>query len=263
MNDLQLHRLKILHSLTLRNLWWTSPDGLKSLRVLKIESISLPADVNSFRHLLSNARELEEVEFLASSPTTHPNIPTGAIVDYPRLKKLTLCPRWLSLCHEDLAQVMTLPALRSLRLVSCQVAPLTSREADCISRFIADVAPSVENLFFNLRGELLHPQVLHCRAAISRLEFVDTEILVETISLLTTPIEGSSNATSRWLMPHLSSIHFEDCDLPPEIDRTLAHLVEVRAEATPYIRSNVNAKLERVNVRRNSLTSWSYPVVYQ
>jgi hypothetical protein len=250
-----------LHNLTLRNLWWTSPDGLKSLRVLKIESISLPADVDSFRHLLANAKELEEVEFLTSSSTAHPNIPAGAIVDYPRLKKLTLCPRWLSLCHEDLAQVMTLPALRTLRLVSCQVAPLTSREADCISRFIADVAPSVETLHFNLRGELLHPQILQCRAAISRLEFVDTEISLDTIALLTTPMEGSSSTSSRWLMSHLSSVHFEDCDLVPEVDRALAQLVEVRAEAT-RIRPPINAKMEKIIVRRNSITSWSYPVVY-
>lgn len=242
---------------------WNAPDGLKGLRVLKIESISLPTDVNSFRHLLSNARELEEVEFLTLSLPGHPNIPAGAIVDYPRLKRLVLCPRWLSVCQEDLAQVMTLPALRTLGLVPCRVAPLSSREAECISRFIAEVAPAVETLYFNLRGELLHSQILQCRAAISSLEFNDTEISLDTITLLATPIDGSSPAAPRYLMPHLSSIHFEDCDLDPEVDRALARLVEVRAESRPYIRSDVNTKLERVSVRRNSLTSWSYPVVYQ
>jgi hypothetical protein len=248
--------------LTLRNLWWNSPGGLKSLRLLKIELVTLQTDVHSFRHLLTNARELEEVEFLTLAKTTHPNIPQGAIVDYPRLKKLSLCPRWLSACHEDLAQVMTLPALRILRLISCQVAPLAGREAESISRFIADVAPTVETIHFNLRGELMHPQVFQIRAAISRLEFKDTEISMETLELLTKPTEGSPTTMSRWLMPHLSSIHFEDCDLAPEIDRMLAQLVETRAESSPYIRPNVNTKLERISVRRNSVNSWTYPVVW-
>ncbi|CAG8661728.1 7720_t:CDS:2, partial [Acaulospora colombiana] len=196
------------------------------------------------------------------SKTTHPNIPQGAIVDYPRLKSLSLCPRWMSACNEDLAQVMTLPALRILRLISCQVAPLAGREAEAISRFIADVAPAVETIHFNLRGELVHPQIFQIRAAISRLEFKDTEIAIDTLELLTKPTDGGPTTMSRWLMPHLSSIHFEDCDLAPELDRVLAQLVETRAEASPYIRPNVNTRLERINVRRNSVNSWTYPVVW-
>ncbi|KAG8808627.1 hypothetical protein FRC18_004925, partial [Serendipita sp. 400] len=286
----QLHRLKRLHTLTLRNLFWNSPRGLKSLRVLKIESIQTPADVNSFRLLLSNSKELEEVEFLTISSNAHPQLPNAnnsIIVDYPRLKKLSLCPRWLASYHQDLAQLLTLPALRTLRLISCQVAPLNSREAESMLRFLGDVAPNVECLHFNLRGEMVHAGVLSTRAAITRLEFVNTEISKETIELLTKPADvsgsgvaginlggggvfnifgggmggGSTGNGSRWLLPYLSSIHFEDCDLPPEVDRVLAQLVDMRAEATPYMRPNINAKLERVSVRRNSLTSWEYPGV--
>ena len=242
----------MLHRLTLRNLWWTSRDGLKSLRVLKIESLTTPTDINPFRHLLTNARELEEVEFLTISSDTHPNIPQGAVVDYPRLKVLTLCPRWLSFCQEDLAQVMTLPGLRTLRLVACQVAPLTARESDCVERFISQVAPAVETLYFNLCGELFHPQILQCRAGISRLEFFDTEISLDTINLLSKPVDVASTASSRWLMPHLISLHFDDCDLPQDMDKALAHLVEVRAEATAYINAKLNAKLKVT--RRGSIS---------
>lgn len=278
----QLHRLKNLHTLTLRNLFWNTPSGLKSLRVLKIESIFMETDVNSFRHLLANSKELEEVEFLTLASTAHPIIPPGGIVDYPRLKKLSVCPRWLATVHEDLSQVLTLPALRTLRLIACQVAPFSSREADAVSRFIADVAPTVEELYFNLRGELFHTQILNTRAAITRLELVNTEVPIEIIERLTNPIsEGNSasmggaslgsptstismgsNASRRWVLPHLEEIRFEDCDLPPEIERALAQLVEVRAEVTPYLRGNANAKLGRVSVRRNSMTAWQYPVVW-
>jgi len=248
----QLHRLKKLHRLTIRNLWWASRDGLKNLRVLKIESRCTPTDINSFRHLLTNARELEELEFLTVSSDVHPNLPQGAVVDYPRLKTLTLCPRWLSCCQEDLAQVMTLPGLRTLRLVACQVAPLTARDCDCIERFISQVAPAVETLHFNLCGELFHSQILQCRAGISRLEFFDTEVSLETINLLSKPVDVASTASSRWLMPHLNTIYFDDCDLPPDMDKALAYLVEVRAEATAYINAKLNAKLEVT--RRGSLS---------
>lgn len=203
------------------------------------------------------------MEYLTLSTSTHPNIPPGAIVDYPRLKCLSLCPRWISFFHEDLAQVMTLPALRTLRLVSSKVAPLTTREADSISRFLADVAPAVETLHFNLRGEVLHPQILHCRAGISRLEFKDTEIAVDTIALLNAPYESgasSSSSSSRWLMQHLSSIAFEDCDFPREMEKILAQLVEVRAEVNHYIRLNV--KLEKVSVRQSGEITWKYPMTW-
>jgi hypothetical protein len=203
------------------------------------------------------------VEYLTLSTTTHPNIPPGAIVDYPRLKRLSLCPRWLSFFHEDLSQVMTLPALRTLRLVSCKVAPLTAREAESISRFLADVAPAIETLHFNLRGEVLHPQILHFRAGISRLEFKDIEIAVDTIALLTTLYENGSSSnpsSSRWLMQHLSSISFEDCDFPREMEKTLAQLVEARAEVNHYIRLNV--KLEKVSVRQNGVVTWKYPMTW-
>lgn len=203
------------------------------------------------------------MEYLTLSTSTNPNIPPGAIVDYPRLKCLSLCPRWLSFFHQDLSQVMTLPALRTLRLVSCKVAPLTAREADGITRFLADVAPAVETLHFNLRGEVLHPQIFHFRAGISSLEFKDTEIAVDTIALLTTPYESGSSSTSsssRWLMQHLSSISFEDCDFSQEMEKTLAQLVEVRAEVNHYVRLNV--KLEKVGVRQNGIITWKYPVIW-
>ena len=199
-----------------------------------------------------NARELEEVEFLTVSSDAHPNLPQGAIVEYPHLKTLTLCPRWLSCCQEDLAQVMTLPGLRTLRLVACQVAPLTARESDCVERFISQVAPAVETLHFNLCGELFHPQILQCRAGISTLEFVDTEISIATMELLAKPVDVQSTASSRWLMPHLINISFDDCDLPPEMDKAIAHVVEVRAEATAYINAKLNAKLKVT--RRGSIS---------
>lgn len=53
-------------------------------------------------------------------------------------------------------------------------------------------------------------------------------------------------------MPHLINICFDDCDLSPEVIKALAHVVEVRAEATAYINAKLNAKL--AVTRRGSIS---------
>jgi hypothetical protein len=245
----QFHRLKKLESFTLRNLWWNGQGGLRSLRVLKFELTSFATDLSNFFTLLNNPSQLEEVEFLAVAPTGPPNVTPTAMIDYPRLTRLTLCPRWLAHMQQDLTHAISMTVLRTLTLISCQPGAMSSREADSIGRFLTHIAPHVETLTVNLRGEVVCAQLLDIRRnELKTLEFIDTEVPTD---ILNEP-QSEPLTSTRWLLSSLRRLIFRDCDIAYDMTDALSRLVSARSDTTTY-------RLEEVLVSHQGVAIWTSP----
>src|SRR5258707_6294658 len=204
----QFHRLKKLESFTLRNLWWNGQGGLRSLRVLKFELTSFSTDLSNFITLLINHNQLEEVEFLAIAPTGLPNVTPTTMIEYPRLTRLTLCSKWLAHMQQELSHAISMAVLRTLTLISCQPGAMSAREAESIGRFLSQIAPNVETLAINLRGEVICPQLLRIRSnELKTLEFIDTEVPTDVIEALNEP-QPDPLTPARWLLSSLRRLIF-------------------------------------------------------
>lgn len=254
----QFHRLKKLEFFTLRNLWWNGQGGLRSLRVLKFELTSFSTDLNRFITLLNNPSQLEDVEFLAVASTGPPNVTPTNMIDYPRLTRLTLCSKWLAHMQQDLIHAISMPVLRTLSLISCQPGAMSTREAESIGRFLSQIAPNIETLTVNLRGEVVCPQLLRIRSnELKTLEFIDTEVPTDIIEALNEP-QSDPLTSTRWLLSSLRRLIFRDCDIAYDMTDALSHLVSARSDATTYLRPPP-MKLEEVLVSHQGVAIWTSP----
>ena len=244
---------------TLRNLWWNGQGGLRSLRVLKFELTSFSTDLSNFITLLHNPSQLQEVEFLAVPSTALPNATPATMIDYPRLTRLTLCPKWLAHMQQDLTHAISMTDLRFLTLVSCQPGAMSTREAESIGRFLSHIAPNVETLTINLRGEVICSQLLRIRGnELKTLEFIDTEVTTNIVGDLNEPQSDPLTPTPRWLLSSLRRLTFRDCDIAYDMTDALSRLVSARSDATTYVRPSVT-KLEAVMVFHHEVAIWTFP----
>lgn len=254
----QFHRLKKLEYFTLRNLWWNGQAGLRSLRVLKFELTSFSTDLSNFITLLNYPSQLQEVEFLAVASTALPNATPTTVIDYPRLTRLTLCSKWLAHMQQDLIHAISMTVLNTLTLISCQPGAMTIREAESIGRFLSQIAPNVETLTINLRGEVICSQLLRIRSnELKTLEFIDTEIPTDIVEHLNEP-QSDPLTSTRWLLSSLRRLIFRDCDIAYDMTDALSRLVSARSDTTTYLRQSAT-KLEEVLVSHHGVTVWTYP----
>lgn len=254
----QFHRLKKLEFFTLRNLWWNGQGGLRSLRVLKFELTSFSTELSYFISLVNNPSQLEEVEFLAVASTALPNVTPTTMIHYPHLARLTLCSKWLAHMQQDLTHAITMTVLRTLTLISCQPGAMSTREAESIGRFLSQIAPNVETLTINLRGEVICSQLLRIRSTeLKTLEFIDTEVPTNIIELLNEP-QSDPLPPPRWLLSSLRRLIFRDCDIAYDMTDTLACLVSARSDTTTYLRTPPT-KLEEVLVSHQGVAVWTSP----
>lgn len=152
-----------------------------------------------------------------------------------------------------------MPVLRTLTLISCQPGAMSTREAESIGRFLSHIAPNVETLTINLRGEVICSQLLRIRGnELKTLEFIDTEVPTDIVEDLKEPQSDPLTPTARWLLSSLRRLIFRNCDIAYDMTDALSRLISSRLDPTTYGRPSVT-KLDEIMVFHDEVAIWTYP----